>query len=142
MLRSKSYAVLVTIGMALIVFRPALAGTAEWPPISKEELSMTDDPVNPGAAAILLYREVTTDDLKGIQTEYRRLKVLTDEGKKYADVEIPYVEKLFHVENIQARTIRPDGSAVNFTGQTFDRTVVKARRTSVHVKTFTLPEVQ
>jgi hypothetical protein len=37
----------------------ARSSAADWPAISKEELAMTDDPANPGAAAILLYREVT-----------------------------------------------------------------------------------
>ena len=120
----------------------AMAAAAPWPPVSQEELAMTDDPANPGAAAIILWREVTTDDVKGISTEYRRIKVLTDEGKKYADIEIPYLEGASRVEDIQARTIRPDGTTIDFQGQIFDRTVVKARKTRVQVKAFALPEVQ
>jgi hypothetical protein len=120
----------------------AMAAAALWPPVSQEELAMTDDPANPGAAAIILWREVTTDDVKGISTEYRRIKVLTDEGKKYADIEIPYLEGASRVEDIQARTIRPDGTTIDFQGQIFDRTVVKARKTRVQVKAFALPEVQ
>jgi hypothetical protein len=119
-----------------------LAHAAEWPPISKEELAMTDDPANPGAAAILLYREVVTDDIKGFETEYRRIKVLNDDGKKYADIEIPYVDKVMQIEGIQARTLRADGTPVDFKGQILDRTAIKARRTKVQVKAFTLPEVQ
>jgi len=41
----------------------AMAAAALWPPVSQEELAMTDDPANPGAAAIILWREVTTDDV-------------------------------------------------------------------------------
>jgi len=115
---------------------------AEWPAISKEELTMNSDPSNPGAAAIILYREVNTDDVKGLETQYRRIKVLTDEGKKYGDVEIPYIERLSRIENIQARTTNPDGTAVNFQGQIFDRTVVKTRKTRVQEKAFSLPEVR
>ena len=80
---------------------------------------MADDPANPGAAAVILWREVTTDDVKGMSTEYQRIKVFTDEGKKYADIEIPYVEHFSKVEDIQARTIRPDGTTVDFQGQIF-----------------------
>lgn len=132
-------AALVCVGLAGALI-PTHA--AEWPPISKEELAMTDDPANPGAAAILLYREVLSDDIKGFETEFRRIKILNDEGKKYADIEIPYVDKLMQVEGIQARTLRPDGTPVEFKGQVFDRTVIKARRTKIQVKAFTLPEVQ
>jgi Domain of Unknown Function with PDB structure (DUF3857) len=120
----------------------ALAAAAAWPPVSKEELAMTVDPANPGAAAVLLSREVTTDDVKGISTEYRRIKILTDDGTQYANIEIPYVERASRVEDIQARTIRPDGTTVDFQGQIFDRTVLKARKSRIQVKAFALPEVR
>src|SRR5882724_11369552 len=130
------YSLVALLGtLALGIPAPA----ADWPPISKDELAMADDPANHGAAAILLYREVHSDDTKSIQSEYRRIKILTDAGKKYADIEIPYVEKAFQIQDIQARTIRPDGSAVAFQGQIFDRTVAKARKINIQVKAFTLP---
>jgi hypothetical protein len=114
----------------------------EWPPIPKQELEMTDDPANPGAAAILLYREVNTYDVKGYETEYRRIKIFKDAGKKYADIEIPYFDNEAKIEDLKARTTSPDGTAVEFRGQIFDRTVVKARKIKVKVKAFTLPNVQ
>ena len=130
------------IPSALLLIEASVLSAAAWPPVSREELAMTDDPANPGAAAIILSREVTTDDVKGISTEYRRIKVLTDDGKKYADLEIPYIEHFSKVEDIQARTIRPDGTTVDFQGPIFDRTVLRARRTRVQVKALALPEVQ
>jgi hypothetical protein len=120
----------------------AQSWAADWPAISKEELAMADDPANPGASAILLYREVNTDDVKGFETEYRRIKILNDDGKKYADIEIPYVEGAAQIEGIQARTVRPDGTTVNFQGQIFDRTALRARKTKIQVKALTLPDVQ
>jgi hypothetical protein len=42
---------------------PSLA--ADWPPISPEDLSMTDVKEQPGAPAVILYREQTDDDLNG-----------------------------------------------------------------------------
>lgn len=103
---------------------------------------MTDDSANPGAAAILLLRDVTADDSKEIETEYRRIKVLTDEGKKYGDVEIPYDPEVVQIEGIQARTVRPDGTATTFQGQIFERTVVRIRKSKLQLKAFTLPDVQ
>lgn len=113
-----------------------------WPAISLEELAMKDDPTNPGASAILLYREQYTDDVKQSETNYSRIKVLTDEGKKYADVQIPYLEKTLRVEDIKARTVRPDGKAVDFNGQIFEKLVAKAKRVNFQAKTFTLPDVR
>jgi uncharacterized protein DUF3857 len=113
-----------------------------WPPISPEELALKDNPASPGAAAMVLYREVYTDDTRSFETRYYRIKILKEEGKKYADVEIPYVEKKTQVEDIRARTVHPAGTAVDFQGQTFDKVVLKAKKLKVQVKAFTVPGVQ
>ena len=114
----------------------ALCSTAladEWPPISKDELALADDPVNPGAAAVILHRDVVRDDTQGTESEYWRIKILTDAGKKYGDIEITYLEKIARIESIRARTIRPDGTTAEFQGQILDRTALKAKKASVQI---------
>ena len=130
------------LGLVLMCAVVQSLRAADWPPISKQELEMADDPANPGAAAIILYRELQTYDTKSYETEYRRIKILNDAGKKYADIEIPYLEGATKIEDIQARTTGPDGASVEFRGQIFDRTAIKARKTKVQVKSFTLPDIQ
>jgi hypothetical protein len=90
----------------------------------------------------VLYREVSTDDVASNEWHYIPIKVLNEEGRKYADVEIPYFKSLFDVEDVKARTIRPDGTVVPFTGKIFKKLVVRSRGTKMEAKTFTLPEVQ
>jgi hypothetical protein len=51
---------------------------------------MTADPAAPGAAAVYLYREETTDDPHAFRTVYARIKVLTEEGKSAAVVHIDF----------------------------------------------------
>lgn len=114
----------------------------EWPPIPKDELELKDEPSNAGASAILLFRDVHTDDVRSFETRYYRIKVLTEEGRKYADVQIPYFEKLFRIEDIRARTVQPDGRRVDFGGQVFDQLVVKSKKVKFQAKVFTLPEVR
>jgi hypothetical protein len=105
---------------------------------------MTAEPKAPGAQAIILFREVHRDDRGNTAHEdvYRRIKVLTEEGRKYADVEIPFFQTQGNVVNIHGRTILPDGTIVNFTGKPFDRMIVKARGVKYMARTFTLPNVQ
>ena len=56
-----------------------------------EELSMTSLPGYPGAAAVVLNREETTkDDLHAV-FHYERIKILTKDGEKYANVTLPFV---------------------------------------------------
>jgi hypothetical protein len=46
------------------------------------------------------------------------------------------------VVTVRARTIRPDGSIVNFDGKVFEKELVKGRGVKILAKTFTLPDVQ
>lgn len=114
----------------------------DWLPIPPEELALKDNPVSPGSPAMILYREMFTDDLNAFEKHYFRIKVFTEEGKKQADVEIPYFKGPFRVDDIKARTIRPGGSVVPFEGKAFDKVLVKYRWLKYNAKVFTLPEVQ
>jgi len=113
-------------------------------PVSAEELKMTAEPKAPGAPAIILFRQVDRDDrgLTAHEDVYFRIKILTEEGRKYADVEIPMWKYQGNVINVHARTIKPDGSIVNFQGKAFDKEIVKAKGVKYMAKTFTLPDVQ
>lgn len=105
---------------------------------------MTSEPKAPGAPAIILFREVDRDDRGNTAHEdvYFRIKILTEEGRKYGDIEIPFFKGSDTIVNIHARTIRPDGSVAEFTGRAFDKSIVKARGVKYLAKTFTMPDVQ
>ena len=113
-------------------------------PISSEELKMTSEPLAPGAPAVILYRQVDRDDNGRTSHEdnYIRIKILTEEGRKYADVEIPFFKESQDVSTIRARTIKPDGSIVAFDGKVFEKAFVKGRGLRYLAKTFTLPDVE
>ena len=52
---------------------------------------------------------------------YVRMKILTEEGKKYADVEIPYERRNFGITSVSGRTIHSDGTIVPFTGKPYEK---------------------
>ena len=137
--------ILAAILGTVVLLQPSpvdAAPSEPWPPVSQEELDLRGIPEEPGASAVLLRRENHRNDNEGTDTSYFRIKILTDAGKKYADVGIPFVKDVLNVETLEARTIRPDGSVVPFSGQVYEKTVVKYRRLSILAKTFTFPEVQ
>ena len=127
-----------------LVFASALpaAGQSGWPPISAEEMAMTDCPQQPGAPAVFLWREVVTDHDDFSTSVHYRLKVLTAAGKERANVEIPFVKGSHKVDGLKARVVQPDGRSVDFTGQVFEKTAVRAGRMKTIVKTFALPDVE
>ncbi|MCU1301871.1 MAG: hypothetical protein JWQ87_2155 [Candidatus Sulfotelmatobacter sp.] len=120
-----------------------LAGNV-FQPISPEELKMTSEPLAPGAAAIILFRQVDRDDngTTSHQDDYVRIKILTEEGRKHANVEIPFFKENEDIVHVRARTIRPDGSTAEFDGKVFEKPILKSRGMRYMVKTFTLPDVQ
>jgi hypothetical protein len=134
----RAFAVLLLTYFPLQAFSQT---AAEWKPVPAEELSLKDDPGMPGAAALLLDRDSHVDDEKSFQTEYYRIKILKDEGRRFADVEIPYVPKVLEVSEIKARKVRPDGTAAEFQGEIFDRFIIKSRHFKYQAKQLNLPDV-
>src|SRR5579864_5215925 len=130
--------------LGIIVFS-AIFGSKAWAgfqPVSSDELKMTSEPKAPGAPAIILYRQVDRDDNGRTSHEdnYVRIKILTEEGRKYANVEIPFQKGSDDVVNVHARTIRPDGSIADFDGRVFEKTLVKGKNIRYLAKTFTLSD--
>ncbi len=105
---------------------------------------MKSEPLAPGAPAIILYRQVDRDDngTTSHEENFVRIKVLNEEGRKYANLEIPFVKGQDNVVNVKARTIRPDGSVVNSDGKIFEKSLVKSRGVKYLAKTLTLTDVQ
>jgi hypothetical protein len=137
--RSAVSALLLAIVALLVVPRMK---ADDWQPIAPEDLKMTSHPGAPGASAIILYRLYESDDNESTEYTYKRIKIFSEEGKKYANVEIPYDRGFWHVVDLKGRTIHPDGSIVNFDGKTYDKMVYKQGKTKYQVKTFNLPDVQ
>ncbi|SFS15844.1 Transglutaminase-like superfamily protein [Granulicella pectinivorans] len=132
------------LALTILVLLP-LAARAQWTPPTPEELSMTAQPEVPGAAAVYLYKEETTDDDNHNFSIYVRLKVLNDHGKEYANVELPYQAgggADANITEIAGRTIHPDGTVIPFTGKPFEKLVEKNNDTKVMSKVFSLPDVQ
>jgi len=112
----------------------------DWQPITQQDLEIKQVPDNPGADAVQLYYANYIDDSVGSEFVYHRIKILTESGKKYADVEITAGFNN-DVGNLKARTIHPDGSIVEFTGKPFDKMIFKGKGIKWNAKTFTMPEV-
>lgn len=126
----------------LLLAAPGLcfAQKENWLPITDQDKAIKEVPGSPGADAIQLYHADYIDDTEQNEFFYNRIKILTEKGVKYADIEIQ-VPPDGSITNLKARTIKPDGSVVEYTGKPFQKTIVKARGFKFTAKTFTMPEV-
>jgi hypothetical protein len=115
---------------------------ADWPPVPKEELDFKSVPNVPDAPAVVLYHEEIDDDTIHYHQVYFRIKILTEAGRKYADVQVPYDRHGSNVGSVKARTTHADGTVANFEGKPLDKEVERYKGYKVHVMTVTLPDVQ
>jgi Domain of Unknown Function with PDB structure (DUF3857)/Transglutaminase-like superfamily len=115
---------------------------ADWPPISAEDLKMTSIKEQPGAPAVVLDREEIDDDMNNVRSVYERIKILSDAGRSYANVELPYSRRGFSITGISGQTVHADGSVIAFEGKPFDKTVERGGGIRINVTSFTLPDVQ
>src|SRR5947207_5528114 len=119
----------------------------EWLSVTEQDRQVKDIPGNPGASAIQLYYSYYKDEDAGFLFVYRRIKILRDSGRKYADAEIELGPQFSFsrfqtsLRELKARTIHPDGSIVEFKDKVFEKTVYKRREVKIAIKAFTFPEV-
>jgi len=135
--------VLSALVVSFTTFVTASAAFAEqWTQPTAEELSMTSQAGAPNASAVILFHEETADDNLRMHSEYVRIKVLSEAGKSQADVEIPFIGRVYTITDAAGRTIHSDGTVVPFTGKPYEKTIVKSRDYSYKAKVFSMPDVQ
>ena len=120
---------------------------AQFQEPTRKDLQMASDPKAPGAAAVYLNIQETTDDPLHYHSFYARIKVLLEKGKELATVELPYQRGDFKVTDIRGRTIHADGTVIPLTGKPEDLLVSKTQDKKGQEKTigrmvFTLPSVE
>jgi hypothetical protein len=132
---------------ALVSFTSVAAHADQhWTQPTPEELSMTSQPEVPGASAVYLYREETTDDKLHMFSIYQRVKVLTERGKEFGNVELSFAHSDdgggYTIDDIQGRTIHPDGTIIPFTGKPYEKLIEKTQGVKVMSKVFSMPDVE
>jgi hypothetical protein len=129
----------------LSLYGMGLTKSLDFRAATPEELAMTGVPFAPGASAAILYWARVDDDATGISSEYFRIKVFSEEGKKYGDIEIPYLPGYplwGRISELEVRTIQPDGKIAWFTGKVYDKVLHKSARGTVHAKTFSIQDIR
>jgi len=135
--------------MLRVLFFVTLSGVAlavdpspAWLPITTQELQLKEVPGNPGASAVQLYFAHYISESDHSEFFYHRIKVLNENGRSLGDVEVPVpFYRRVKIQELQARTILPDGKIVEYTGTPFEKVILQGRGVKFLAQTFTLPEV-
>jgi hypothetical protein len=136
--------------IALAAPLPVLGFGEDWKPVDPGELTLKTPMVEKDADAEALFWEVKIDDSPEgdlIFNHYIRVKVFTDRGREsQSKIDLPYGElygSQVKIQDIAARTIKPDGSIVELNKKDiFERTIVKASGAKLKAKSFAMPAVE
>jgi hypothetical protein len=126
----------------LLTFGVSWSAAADWPPITPEEQALNSVAEQPGASAVILNREETDNDMQHFRSTYMRIKILTEAGREYANVQVPYDRHGGTIGEIAGRTVHADGSVVAFEGKGLNKTITRGHGLRYQEKSFTLPDVQ
>ena len=127
-----------------------------WQPVSPTELQMKTPQVEADADAEVLFWEVRIEDdyhqragWQSVLNHHLRIKIFTERGReKNSKVDIPYGNILDRdskvlINNIAARTIKPDGSIIELKPEdVFERDIVKGGGVKVKAKSFAVPGIE
>jgi hypothetical protein len=124
------------------------AFSADWRPITPEELALKQSPKDSNADAEVFFRDVRIDNAltgyaRNVRTTYVRFKIFNDRGReKYGNVKLEYAGKE-HIGGVEARTIHPDGTIVDVKKDgIFDKVEIKKGGTKVRAVSFAFPSVE
>ena len=103
---------------AIVFFQVPRAAAFDWDPVTDAEKSMTSNPLDPGAGAVVLFKRGQIDVIEKsslfwttrIQT-YVRIKVFNDAGRDAGNVSID-ASKLVRMSRIEGRTVLPSGEII------------------------------
>ena len=144
------------LGLVLSVFAsfsvPTRAAGDEWKPVDPSHLALKTPTVEKEADAEALFWEVRMDDNDDpdgnlVFNHYIRVKVFTERGREsQSKIDLEY-GKIFggetRIQDIAARTIKPDGSIVELKkADIFERTIVKTSGVKYKARSFAMPAVE
>lgn len=140
--------------LTLIAVLLGLAGPAaladdrkfEFEEITAEDWAVQEDEGRKIFDAAVIFEKWIADETehqrKCTYWLYRRIRVLRESGKDWADVEVPILELDQKIKELEGRTVLPDGSIIPLVDdQVHEHTVIKTRGEKVKQYRFSLPGV-
>jgi hypothetical protein len=112
----------------------------DWGKVSAEELAMTGIKEDPEADAVILFDKgeiITTADLDMVFKRHCRIKILTEQGKEYADIKVSYWHE-DHVLELEAQSFLPDGKKTKLPANA----IYDQEQEDFKYKTFAIPAVE
>ncbi|MBD3382287.1 MAG: DUF3857 domain-containing protein, partial [candidate division Zixibacteria bacterium] len=119
----------------------------EWDEITAEDWAISRDTTKKIFDAAMIFEKINADDEdldddRCYRTIYRRIRVLTDNGREWGDVEVPILSFDQKIEAIQGRTVLEDGTSIPLDDDhVYEKESVKSKQFEFKQFTFSMPSV-
>ncbi len=126
--------------LTLFILLSAHLYCQEFGEISEEELQMTSVEEDPDADVVILFDKANIIITKrfGLEIEHHtRIKILTEAGKSWADINIPYIDPE-EIEDIEAHSVLPNGQIFELD----DDNIFEENIKSIRMTKFAIPGVE
>lgn len=117
----------------------------EWAEITDKDWKLDIDSTVQNQNAIIIFERIIEDDKKMrddecFRTIYRRIRILSSEGRRWADGFTPLVSEDARVVMLQGRTVLPGGTEIALEDdQVFEKEVVKTKYRKLRQYFFSIP---
>ncbi len=137
--------ILIILLICLSLFS-LLAGDFEWAEITDEDWNIKEDVASNIHDAVMIFERIETqDDLLDREfyySDYKRIRILSPQGRQWGDVSLPYVEDRREIKEIMGRTILSDGTIIELNeSHIYEKDIIKSDRGTVKQKSFYLPSI-
>lgn len=134
------------VAIYLLIFGIGYSGGKfSWEPIPEDDWEVTEDSVKGIRDAVILFEKITADDRKASEgkcyyTVYKRIRILSAEGRKWGEVTLPYFHEKQKIKKIMARTVLPGGKEIPLSqSDILEKDFLKSKGVKIKQKSFSLP---
>lgn len=150
-MRNRTVGLLVLVLMVLACTTNSFArrgGTKfEWDEVTDKDWAVCEDSAGGIHDAVVIFEKVTQNDEnlqheKCYRTEYYRIRILSEKGREWADVDLPLKTEGLDIKFIKGRSIQRDGTVVELQSDNiFTKDVVKVEGAKFTQVMFSMPGV-
>ena len=135
------------IFLLFIMFSPLLAKSFQWERITKKDWDFKiPDSISIKHSAIL-FEKISSDDTRMLDrgctySIYKRIRIFNEEGRKYADIQVPIMGTDYKISEIKGRVVLNNDKVVELTDDhIFKKYVLESDDTEIEQTFFYLPGV-
>lgn len=137
---------LILVGLICLSAALSRAGRDyPWDPVDPSDWKVVQGSENDITDAAMLFEKISSDErdlAKVIYILHRRIRIVSDAGRKWGDVIVPNLKAKHRIRNIYGRTVLPNGQILPLTkDHIFEKDIFEVKGSKIRQTSFSMPGV-